>query len=397
MKIKLLLIFVFILFSKTFAQLSSAEIYGYAKYLFGSTRYSIYNERLDDNLIHARLNTRWYPLEFLTAALEFRFRVYYGESVKKIPDFLDQIKSHHPFTDLDAVLWNKGELLGYLETDRLWLDWTKEKYEVTVGRQRIAWGTSWVWNPTDLFNPQSPLDFDYEELPGTDAIRFQYYTGPVTKIEAAIAPAKTSDKIIAAGLISFNKWDYDFNLMGGMKYNRWVVGGGWSGDILDAGFRGEFTISQNPSLIAKYGTLHNILLNYEPLSSFKKPVLSFVLSGDYTLPNSFYIHTELLYYNIGKTKDAGLYQLEALDLGMLSPARFNVYQEFSYDITPLIRGSLFGIYNPDDHSGVIVPSLSYSIITNLDLYLIYLLFKGDELTQYGQYGSSWFIRVKYSF
>ncbi len=397
MKAKILLILLLALPASASAQLPVTDVYGYAKYLFGTTKYPFYNERFVDHLIHARLNTRWYPLSSLTAALEFRFRAYYGESVEKIPNFLDQIKSHHQFADLDAVLWDKGKSLGYLETDRLWLDWVKDKFEVTVGRQRIAWGTSWVWNPTDLFNPQSPLDFDYEELPGTDALRFQYYTGPVTKVEAAVRPAKTVDRMIAAGLVSFNNWDYDFNLIGGVKDNRWVVGGGWSGDILDAGFRGEFTVTQKPETIQKYKNLSVILPVYEPISSFKDPVFSFVLSGDYTFPNSFYIHTEVMYYNAGKTEYTGLYQQEALDLGMLSPSRWSIYQEFSYDITPLLRGSLFGIFNPDDKSYVIVPSASYSVITNLDLYVIALLFNGDTLTQYGDYGSSLYVRVKYSF
>ena len=249
MKIKFLFVLVSLVISKTFAQLPATEVYGYAKYLYGSTKYPYFNERFDDHLLHARLNTRWYPLSSLTAALELRLRAYYGESVEKIPGFLDQIKSHHEFANLDAVLWNKGKSLGYLETDRLWLDWVKDKFEVTVGRQRIAWGTSWVWNPTDIFNPQSPLDFDYEELPASDAVRFQYYTGPVTKVEAAIRPGKTMKTNIAAGLISFNKWNYDFNLIGGIKENRWIIGGGWSGDILDAGFRGEFTVSQKPDYI----------------------------------------------------------------------------------------------------------------------------------------------------
>ncbi len=397
MKVRLFFVFIALFLSRGYAQLPSTEINGYAKYLFGSTKYPFYNERFNDHLIHARLNTRWYPLQSLTAALEFRFRAYYGSSVEKIPGFLDQIKSHHEFADLDAVLWNKGKTLGYLETDRLWLDWVKDKFELTVGRQRIAWGTSWVWNPTDLFNPQSPLDFDYEELPGTDAVRMQYYTGPVTKIEAAVRPAKSSDRVIAAGLVSLNKWNYDFNLLGGIKNNRWVIGGGWSGDILDAGFRGEFTVMQKPGLLTKYKSLPLIIPVYVPLSAFSDPVFSFVVSGDYTFTNSFYIHTEVLYYNSGKTENAGLYQQEALDLGMLSPSRWSIYQEFSYDITPLLRGSLFGIYNPDDRSYVIVPSASYSVITNLDLYLIALLFNGDTLTQYGDYGSSLYARIKYSF
>ena len=399
MKTYLALIFsvMFVFSGISIAQLSSYGIDGYIKDMVSTTKIPFSSDRWYDNLIHARLNTHWYPSNDLTGEFDLRMRAYYGGTVENIPDFLDQIRSHHQFTQLDAVLWNEKKSVGYLEADRLYLTWYQGRFDMTVGRQRIAWGTSWVWNPTDLFNPQSPLDFDYEELPGTDAVRMQYYTGPVTKVEAAIRPAKTFDKVIAAGLISLNKWDYDFNIIGGIKENRWVVGGGWSGAILDAGFRGEFTVTQKPEPISKYKILQIFVPSYKPLSTFKDPVFSFVLSGDYTFPNSFYIHTEVLYYNIGRINNAGLYQQESLDLGMLSPSRWSIYQEFSYDITPLMRGSLFAIYNPDDHSNVIVPSVSYSVITNLDLYLIGLIFNGDNFTQYGDYGTSFYARIKYSF
>ena len=82
---------------------------------------------------------------------------------------------------------------------------------------------------------------------------------------------------------------------------------------------------------------------------------------------------------------------------MLSAARWSIYQEFSYDITALLRGSLFGIFNPDDGSYVIVPSAAYSIVTNLDLLLIAQVFEGDTQTEFGEYGTSFFFRLKYSF
>ncbi|MCK7521517.1 MAG: hypothetical protein MZV64_29475 [Ignavibacteriales bacterium] len=131
--------------------------------------------------------------------------------------------------------------------------------------------------------------------------------------------------------------------------------------------------------------------------SWDRPLVSIALSGDYTLPNTFYIHTEILYNNNGKTSNTLLFQEEALLLGMLSAARWSAYQEFAYDITPLLRSTIYGIFNPDDKSFVVVPSLSYSIITNLDLYLICLFFDGEPLTQYGEYGTSFYARIKYSF
>ena len=122
----------------------------------------------------------------------------------------------------------------------------------------------------------------------------------------------------------------------------------------------------------------------------------FVLS-DYTFPNTFYIHTEILYNNNGKTANTFLFLREASQLGMLSAARWSLYQEFAYDITPLLRGTLFGIINPDDKSFVVVPSLNYSIITNLDFFLIGMFFNGDQLTEFGEYGTTFYIRFKYSF
>lgn len=374
--------------SLSFAQLSSFEVNGYAKYLFSSLKYPDASERYTDHLIHARLNTRWYPAENFKAVMEMRLRGYYGESVENIPNFIDQIKGNYDYLKLDAVLWDKKKTVGYGEVDRLYLDWNYKNVQFTLGRQRIAWGTSWTWNPTDIFNPQSVLDFDYEERPAVDAFHIQYYTGAVSKVELAFSPAKEKKNIIAAGLISNNLWNYDFNILGGIKKEKWFTGFSWVGDISGAGFRGEFLLNQGrktstPLFSRSFG--------------LDKPYYSFVLSGDYTFPNSFYIHTEVLRNSIGVENLTALYQQEAVNFGMLTAAQWSLYQEFAYDFHPLIRGTVFGLFNPNDKSFALVPSVSYSVVTNLDLLLLYMYFHGNPLTEYGSYGSTVFVRVKYSF
>jgi hypothetical protein len=394
-KVKFLLLFLIFPFTHISAQLSQFDYNGYAKYLFSSSKYPRIEDRLDDHLIHLRLNTKWYAAQNLTAALELRFRAFYGESVEKIPFYKELIQTPHDFVDLDAFLWESEKSLGYLEVDRLWLDYYKNNLQVTLGWQRVAWGTCWVWNPTDLFNPLNVLDFDYEERPATDAIRVQYYTGPVTKLDVAYKPAKDPNNQILSGLWSLNQWDYDFNFIAGMRFKRWLAGFSWAGDILDAGFRGEILVSQAPNKPDTNSIYQHI--GELSLSAWDKPIVSAALSGDYTFPNTFYIHTEILYNNIGKTSNTFLFQPEANKLGLLSAARWEIYQEFAYDITPLLRGSLFGICNPNDKSFVIVPSISYSVVTNLDLFLICMFFEGNPLTEYGEYGTSFFARIKFSF
>jgi hypothetical protein len=392
--VKFVLLTIIFAFLQTPAQNSSFDYNGYAKYLFSSSKVPEINDRLYDHLLHLRLNTKYYATQSLTAAMELRFRTFYGESAYKIPNYRELIQTTRDFVELDFFLWETKYSIGYLEVDRLYLDFVKNDFEVTVGRQRIAWGSCWVWNPTDLFNPLEVLNFDYEERPATDAVRVQYYTGPVTKLEVSYKPAKDPADQILAGLLSLNKWDYDFNLIAGMKYKRWLAGFSWAGDIYSAGFRGELLVSQKPDSTDTF--IYYPQLS-QPISLSDNTMISFALSGDYTFPNSFYIHTEVLYNNTGVTENTFLYQPLAGNLGLLTAARWSIYQEISYDITPLLRGSIFGIYNPNDKSYVIVPSLSYSVITNLDLYLISFFFEGNPLTEYGEYGTTYYLRLKYSF
>ncbi|HDL20193.1 MAG TPA: hypothetical protein ENH30_02835 [Nitrospirae bacterium] len=390
----LLLLFIFPL--PVSAQLSSFDINGYIKYLYSTSKSPTVDERLNANLIHARLNAQWYPSEAFRAVLGLRMQGYYGTLIEKTPHFLDQIKSHHEYSRLDSVLWNREKSVGYAQIDRFWLDYSQCNLETTIGRQRIAWGTALVWNVIDLFNPQSVLDFDYEEKPGVDALRIQYYTGAVSKIELSVRPGKNKNKTIIAGLFSVNRFGYDFYGIAGDRNNRWVLGGAWSGAIGKAGFRGEFLISEAPNKSAP-AMLPDLSDFGTSFFKYDKPTASAVLSADYTFPNSFYIHTEALYNSIGKTKNAGSFYQEALQAGLLSPSRWSIFQEFAYDITPLLRGSIFAIFNPDDRSSVIVPQFTWSIVTNLDFTLIGFFAYGAHYTEWGDYGNSVFTRFKYSF
>jgi len=381
----------------SFSQVSRLTADGYVKYLASTTKFPLLTtKRLNDQLIHMRLNTHWYPVDALRGELDFRFRAYYGGSVEKIPNFINQIKSHHEFKQLDHVFWHGGKSIGYGQIDRLWLDYSRGNLEVTLGRQRIAWGTALVWNVIDLFNPQSILDFDYEEKPGADALRVQYYTGPVSKIEISLKPGRDKKRSVAAGMIWVNAFSYDFFALSGVRNNRWVLGGAWAGSILKAGFRGELLLSAPPN---KSTPLPGLNLSYFGTSIFEynKPVFSSVLSGDYTFSNSLYLHTEILYNSNGKLKNAGVFYWQAMQAGMLSPSRWSVFQEFSYDITPLLRGSIFWILNPNDHSSVAVPQLNWSVISNLDATVIAFSARGKHFTEWGDYGTSAFFRLKYSF
>jgi len=363
------------------------EIGGYVKYLLD--RSSLPGMRpTTDQLLHARLNARWFPAAGVSAGAEFRARAYDGELVGDTPDFLSTIRSEREFARLDATLWQTPRSLGYGELDRLWADWTGGPWEATLGRQRVAWGTALVWNPTDLFNPFSVLDFDYEERPAVDGIRIQYFTGAVSKAEAVFKPGRSPTSAAAAAAYTTDVGEYDVHLLGGRRGGCWLTGGSWAGEIAGGGFRGELLVSQLPALQGSPAA---------PSGRTDGVMATAVLSGDYTFPDSWYVHCESLYNSAGAGPRAAAFGDRARALGLLSPARWTLWLESARDVSSLVRASVFVMYDPDDGSKVYGPSVSWSAAKNLDVLAIALIATGDPETAFGPYGRTVFGRLKWSF
>ncbi len=333
------------------------------------------------NNLHTRQNFRFYIDPALTAAVEIKSRLFNGHSVSQILSGTQILSTGTPYFDLSHTFIDKTHTLLISTLDRVWLSGTSGSMELTIGRQRIAWGTSLVWNPIDLFNPASPLDYDDEEKPGTDAVRFEWYTSPNAQLDIGIAPQRRADDAVAAVRYKTNRWNYDWMVLAGRRRSEAVVGAAWAGSIRGGGFRGELLWARPRETEPDH-----------------KPYLTAVVSGDYTFRDNSYLHGAVLFNQRGTTHDAGgLRQIIALQRGELTPARISLFAEAAADITPLIRIDLIGIFNPYDHSRFVEPSLRWSVITNLDLTVFGLIFGGRPGTEFGDAGNLLMARLKYSF
>jgi hypothetical protein len=380
------------------AQNRSWDVSGYLKYLYSNSNRSSYPDPLNDHLIHGRLNTRWYPSDWLTFAAGLRVRAWYGSSVGTDPGFTNQLKSDYSIHGLDGELWysRDSKTRGYAELDRFYLDMNRGNVQVTAGRQRVAWGTSLVWNVIDLFNPMSILDFDYEERPGADAVRLQYYTGAVSHVEIVAKPSRDKYKATYAGLGAANTHGYDFFILGARQNNRFVLGGAWSGHIHGAGFRGELKLSEPPSHGRPTGFPLPVNI-FRDLTGDTQVAFSAVLSADYAFSNTLYIHTEALFNRNGRTKDIGMYWPQINEVGLLSPSRWSLFQEVAYDFHPLVRGDVFVLYNPLDNSFLAAPSISWNMLANLDVMVIAFIAEGNERAEFGDFGTTSFLCFKFAF
>jgi len=387
--------------SESHAQLSPLQFGGYAKNLITYADGDIEDFPIEfgrwQNTGQLRLNAYYYPTDALVVSGQARNLLVYQKDNALLRAFQDELTTSSYYFDLKYEWLEEDDFYGSSEIDRLYLNWRQQKWEVILGRQRIAWGTCLVWNPTDLFNPFDILDFDYEERPGTDALQIQYFIGPVSQFNISATPGRTRQDVIYAGRYVANRWDYDFAVIAGWQRNSLRLGTNWAGQLFDGGFRGEILYT-DPNM--KYRTF-----NPEAISIFDlyvdrevtRPFWTIALSGDYTFSNSFYIHTEYLYNGLGTTGKAGSRRFDVIFTGELTPARQSIFQEFAYQLTPLLRGDFFIIFNPNDKSWIAAPSLQYSVATNWELYLLVFPSGGEVGTEYGGFPNQYFARIKFAF
>ena len=336
-----------------------------------------------DNLIHNRLNFRWNnkPDNF-KAVLELRNRLFIGESVSTIPGYAKMIDTDNGIVKLSENLSSGNSYLLNSKIDRAYLDYTKDNFQVTIGRQRINWGQCFTWNPNDLFNAYSFFDFDYVEKPGSDAVRLQYYTSNTSTIEFA-AKADDNRKVTSAFLYRFNKWNYDIQFLGGILNEQdYVIGTGWSGNIKGASFRGE---------ISYFRPKHNF--------ADTTGILVVSLGTDFTFKNSLTLQFEALYNqnrSSGITDFVDFYN-ESLSAKNLSFSKVTFLMQGSYPITPLFNVTLAVMYFPKLNGIFLGPSFSYSLTKNIDFSLITQSFAGQLIKGQTEHFNFGFLRLKCNF
>ena len=356
---------------------------GYVKYMQTISFQHIDEHWMTDNLLHNRLIFNWNITGNLTFNTQMRNRIFYGETVSNFPEYPDIINNDNGLMNLTLNIFEGKSVFMNTAFDRLYLDFNIEKFQITVGRQRINWGQSFVWNPNDLFNSYSFFDFDYEEKSGSDAVRVQFYPSYSSKLDMVLKVDKDNN-ITAAALYRFNKWSYDIQFLGGY-YNGSdvVIGAGFSGSLFKGGLSGEISFFYPQENFAD--TSGNVVAS---------------LGYNYTFSNSLMLQFEALYNGYGTA--SGDFNIKEFYFMQLTPqtlslTRFSFFGQVSYPFTPLFTGTLSVMYNPNDNSLYAGPSLSYSLVENLELSAYGQYFTSNTPADEGGKGVFLYWRIKWSF
>lgn len=338
---------------------------------------------LNDNLLHNRLKIKYFPSESWTINAEIRSRVFWGDQVRFTlllgDDYLASIdQGSDDFFDWSWGAQNNTGYAFHTTLDRFYGEYSKGNWEVRLGRQRVNWGISTTWNPNDIFNAYNFVDFDYEERPGSDALRVKRYLGFASSVEIAVNAFDSLEEATAAMLAKFHTGTYDWQVLAGVVDENTVLGGGWAGNLGNASFKGEGAW-------------------FRPLSGDKNSSYAMALGIDYTFASQLYLNGGLLFNSLGETSsNADLFSFE-LSARNLYPFKYSVLLQGGYPINPLFNGAVVIVYSPGEtHAMFLNPFLTYSLAQNWDLDLVTQIFFQKE-DAYRSTLKAGFLRVKWSF
>jgi hypothetical protein len=335
---------------------------------------------LDQNtfldLTRIRLRSEIYILSNTRLNIDYEISALYFNSLTTLS--LGNASNNRQAAPLKWNLINEKNFTVDHYFDRLYLKQRFNFGEVVVGRQRIAWGSGRVWNPTDLFNPINPANFFKIEKDGADAVSSKIFLGNFTDLNLVVNFTKKINQTNFGARFRTNYNEFDLALIGGYFDKRYKIGFDFAGNLFDAGVRGESITSINEN-------------NYH--DNFTK----YILGVDYQFSSKLYGLIEYHYNGEGKKSKSEYQFLRLINGEILNLSKNYLNITAGYLIHPLVNLSLSSTQNLNDGSGFSGFTIQYSYLQNLDISFGSQFSYGDNFTEYWFYGTSIYLLGQFYF
>ena len=261
-----------------------------------------------------------------------------------------------------------GSLLATV--DRLLITLKLPHVNLTLGRQPVTFGQTFFFNPTDLVAPFTPTTIDTEFKPGVDALRADLYfltSGQLTLV-AAYAGSRGLSGTVLASHLRYSLLGVELGAFAAEDHRDHVVGADFAAGLFGVGIRGEATLTA-PAASTWRDRLQDAFVRAS-------------LSADAQLPGNISLVAELYVQTLGALKPSDALQTAALPQFARSEIWLlgTTYAALSmgWELTPLLRPSLFAIINLTDQSYLMSPSLSWSVSDEVELVLGAQLAQGEH-------------------
>ena len=308
-----------------------------------------------------------------------------GAGVGAVPSGGEWLTLQSTIVEEEHVLWEH-------RLDRLHVDWRPSGVvELSAGRQAVSWGTTLFLTPADPFLPFSPTDPFREFRAGVDAARLRISPTPLSEIDVVVRPTRTAvgeeTTALVRGLVTVQNWE--ISGWGGTLYGDTAGAAATAGAIGAWAIRGEAVVRDIDNEVSFRGTVGvDRLLQ---------------LNG-----RDFYFLAEYQHDGLGAARPDDYLALLLSDPFLRGEfqvvGRDETVLQASYQVHPLWGLSGLWLWNMNDGSSLVSPTVSYSLSDEAAILGGALLgFGDDQITpvlplpsEYGRVGvtaylsASWF-------
>lgn len=271
--------------------------------------------------------------------------------------------------DLDTTWQHEDDWSSRLQLDHLNLRLRSDRLDLVVGRQAIGFGRIVIFSPLDIIAPFPPDALDTDVRPGVDAVRASAYYGLDGQWGGVFVNGDEARHNSWLMTWSDNSLGFDLLAIGGRLRDRPMFGVGLAGSLGTLGLKGEIAFYEGQRLDEPLGDLY---------SSFTIGAVE----AWYRFDNGLTLIGQYLYNGPG-SGDPDEYPFVAasapLNEGLTSLLGRNyLLAAPSYEVHPLATLQGLLIWNLDDDSLLIRPTLSLDLGDNLELELFWAVNTGEK-------------------
>lgn len=250
---------------------------------------------------------------------------------------------------------------------------------VRLGRQRVAWGSGRIWNPTDRFNPIAPLALEPAEKIGVDAAAATLRIPPFAALQLVAGPGD-GDRNVTRKLAL--RWrdtvaETDYALLAGRIGDEDVIGIDLTTNLYGGGARIEAAQSWP-----------DVGRDFQQISGGYDITLTHDL-----FPSGLYVLFEYFYNGAADGSAVSAIPSDRLETRRRNFAGFSA----GTDLTPLWRLDGLVLADLEKHSYALAPALTWSAAEDIEAVFALQFFAGDPASEYGDGEHILFTRIEVFF
>ncbi|UCH94127.1 MAG: hypothetical protein JSV88_28190 [Candidatus Aminicenantes bacterium] len=272
-----------------------------------------------------------------------------------------------------------------IDLDRAYLDLYFKRFDISIGKQRVALGVSYLWAPLDVFNRVNIFE-PKEEKPGVNAFKVYIPLGTFSGVTVVFSP----DMKVNASTSALRSQVQVFGVDAAFTLLRF---GTEETTIYGLDLRGE-------NLIGWWAEAGYFVSPHPDNTNIHQKDLKLVLGFDYTFPlkRGLYWMNEFFYDSSGE-KDPHTYDYIPLFTGKrFTLGKYYLFSMLSYSFTDFISASISYIANWGDGSFLLNPMIYYEITQDIRLTSGFYLPIGPQKGEFKNFKeNTFFIWLKVSF